>query len=117
MDERAGEALVDAIGAAVLEQLGPADRSPGELVIGLPINMDGTEGPGAKQAREFAARIERATGRTVHLFDERLTSADADWTMARSGLTHKQKKRRRDALAAAAMLQSFFAVMERGEPP
>jgi putative Holliday junction resolvase len=117
MDERAGEALVEAIGAAVVEQLGPAESSPGELVIGLPINMDGTEGPGAERARGFAARIGRATGRRVHLFDERLTSADADWTMARSGLTHKQKKRRRDALAASALLQSFFAVMERAGPP
>lgn len=107
--ERDGEALVEAIAAAVRAQLGPTHAGEGSVVIGLPINMDGTEGPAAKKIREFAPRIERATGRRVYLFDERLTSADADWTMARSGLTHGQKKRRRDALAAAALLRSFFA--------
>jgi len=116
MDEAAGDALLRAVAAAALEHLGPPNGSPGELVIGLPINMDGTEGPGAKKARAFAARIGEATGRRAHLFDERLTSAEADWTMARSGLTRKQKKRRRDALAAAAMLASFFASMERADP-
>ncbi|MCH7792341.1 MAG: Holliday junction resolvase RuvX, partial [Planctomycetes bacterium] len=50
----------------------------------------------------------RHTGRRVHLHDERLTSVDADWAMAGSGLTHGQKKSRRDALAAAAILRSFL---------
>src|SRR5204863_8328206 len=82
-----GAALLRAIAGAVQEQLGGA-RSPGEIVIGLPANMDGTEGPRARVVRQFAARIGAHTGRQVRFQDERLTSAAADQAMARTGLTH-----------------------------
>ena len=98
----AGGDLLAAIGKAV------AGQGPMALVIGLPYNMDGTEGPRAKSVREFADRIAKATGLPVRFQDERLTSADADWTMAQSGLTHGQKKARRDALAAAAILRDYL---------
>jgi len=79
------------------------------LVLGLPLEMDtGYEGPMAKKSRVFGERLEQATGLTVHYVDERLTSAEADWQMAESGLTHKQKKMRRDALAAANILRAFL---------
>jgi putative Holliday junction resolvase len=70
--------------------------------------MDGSEGPRARACREFARQLADRTGRTVHLVDERLTTAAADWSMSQSGLTHKQKKARRDAIAAAALLQGFL---------
>jgi putative Holliday junction resolvase len=105
--ERGGQALLDAIAREALATLGP-QRDAGELVVGLPLNMDDTEGPRAKIVRAFAARIAEATGRTIHFQDERLSSSDADWTMARSGLTRGQKKARRDALAAAAILRDFL---------
>ncbi len=123
IDRNGGDALLDAIDKAVVEQLGRAGAAggfgrgapgdfgrgaPGELVVGLPINMDGSEGQRAKLVRGFAERIGERTGRTVHFFDERLTSADADWAMARTGMTHKQKKERRDAIAAAAILRGFL---------
>ena len=57
---------------------GRGARSPGEIVIGLPANMDGTEGPRARVVRQFAARIGAHTGRQVRFQDERLTSAAAD---------------------------------------
>ncbi len=79
-----------------------------EWVVGLPLNMDGTEGPQAKAAREFAAALEMATGQPVHLWDERLSTCEANERMSRTGLTHKKKKRRRDALAAQVILQSFL---------
>lgn len=100
-----GRALIDAVVRAIEEQLGPRD----EVVVGLPLNMDDTEGPRAKIAREFAARLGERTGRAIHLHDERLSSVQADWDMGLSGLTHKQKKARRDALAAAAVLREFLA--------
>ncbi len=100
-------ALLAAIRSAVTQHLGDSD--PGELVVGLPLNMDGTEGPAAKAARALAARLAEVTGRVVHLHDERLSSAQADWSMARSGLTRGQKKQRRDALAAATILADFLA--------
>ena len=55
--------------------------------------------------------VAEATRLDVHLHDERLTSAIADEQMAMSGLTHKQKKARRDALAAANILRSFFEAL------
>jgi putative holliday junction resolvase len=100
-----GDELLRALAKAVDEHLGPS----GELVLGLPINMDGTEGPRAKAVRQFAARIGERCARVVHFQDERLTSAAADWSMARSGMTHKEKKSRRDAIAAAAILSDFLA--------
>lgn len=79
-----------------------------EWVVGLPLNMDGSTGPQAKLAKEFARCLARTTGAPVHLWDERLSSYTADVHMARSGLTHKMKKRRRDALAAQVILQGFL---------
>lgn len=78
------------------------------LIVGLPLNMDGTEGPRAKATRAWAKRIQERTGWPVHFVDERLSSVRADAKLARSGLTHKQKKERRDAIAAAAILQGFL---------
>ena len=101
-----GAALLEALAGEIDEQIG--EDAPAELVVGLPLNMDGSEGPRAALVRAFADRLERRTGRRVHLHDERLTSVDADWAMAGSGLTHGQKKSRRDALAAAAILRSFL---------
>lgn len=84
------------------------DEQPDALVVGLPLNMDGTEGPRAKLVRDFGAQLGQRTGLKVHFTDERLTSDAADELMARSGLTHQQKKMRRDALAAAVFLQAFL---------
>lgn len=85
------------------------DHGAGALVVGLPLNMDGAEGPGARAARAAGAALGEALALPVHYQDERLTSADADWSMAQSGMTHKQKKSLRDALAAAAILRDFLA--------
>ena len=93
---------LDAIAAAVDEY------GPDALVLGLPTNMDGSEGDRAKQARSFADVLRRRFALPVHLVDERLTSAEADEQMARTGLSRGQKKQRRDALAAAAILRDFF---------
>lgn len=102
-----GEALLDLLAKAADDAVGLASRF--ELVVGLPLNMDGSEGPRAAIARDFARRIGQRLDRTVHLHDERLTTADADWSMARTGLTRGQKKERRDALAAASLLRDFLA--------
>lgn len=104
---REGLDLLQALTKALANELGPPG-SGGQVVMGLPLNMDGTEGPRAKLVRAFANRLAAGTGHTIHLHDERLTSVEADEGMARTGLTHAQKKRRRDALAAAAILRSFL---------
>ena len=110
IDTKRGDALLDAIARAADEHLGAHD----EIVVGLPLNMDGTDGPRTALARAFAVRLAERTGRTVHLHDERLSTAAADWSMARTGMTHKQKKERRDALAAAAILREFLAAGASG---
>ncbi|MCB9838323.1 MAG: Holliday junction resolvase RuvX [Phycisphaeraceae bacterium] len=98
----APDRLLDAI-AARIDEFGPD-----ELVLGLPLNMDGSEGPQAKAVREFGAALAERSGLEVRYQDERLTSAEAEWTLAGSGRTHGQKKALRDALAAAAILRDYL---------
>lgn len=88
-------------------------EEPDVVVVGLPLNMDGTAGPAAAASQRLAealqARLKPKLPRShVVLHDERLTSQTADQQMARTGLTHKQKKARRDALAAVALLKDFL---------
>src|SRR5579863_10031114 len=52
-------------------------RDATQVVVGLPLNMDGSEGPAARGARLFAAQVAEATGLPVEMFDERLTSVEA----------------------------------------
>ena len=78
------------------------------LVVGWPINMDDTEGPQAKLARQMGVQLAGATGLDVRLWDERLTSFEADQALI-GQYTRKQKKQRQDAIAAAAILRDFFA--------
>jgi len=84
------------------------DYDVGGWVVGLPLNMDGTEGPQARLVRTFGAQLAAHTHQPVHFWDERLSSDAADSLMARTHLTHKKKKARRDALAAQVILQSFL---------
>ena len=97
-----GPALMDALAKAV-------DRhGPDALVVGLPINMDGTEGAAAKDVREFGAALGARLKIMVHFHDERLSSFEADQRMAQSGRTHREKKELRDALAACAILEAYL---------
>lgn len=114
IDRDTGRALLDALARIV------AEHRPDRLVVGLPLNMDDSEGPGAKKARAFAARLAERLGPgapAIDFQDERLTSADADWAMAQSGLTRGQKKARRDALAAAAIVRDYLANLPDGPTP
>jgi putative holliday junction resolvase len=78
------------------------------LVVGWPLNMDDTEGPQGKSARDMAVRLREQTGLDVRMWDERLSSFSADQALA--GLwSRKKKKARQDAVAAAAILQDFLA--------
>ncbi|MEM9883170.1 MAG: Holliday junction resolvase RuvX [Planctomycetota bacterium] len=97
-----------------LRQVGRAiaEQEPGALVVGVPLGADGSAGSAGSAAgvgRAFAETLRRRFGLPVFEVDERLSSADADEQMGRSGLTHGQKKARRDALAAAVILRRFFA--------
>ena len=78
------------------------------IVIGLPFNMDGMEGPRAKEVRTFAARMQKDIDLPVHFFDERLSSYAAEQKLFDMELTRKKKKKRLDAIAAAEILQGFL---------
>lgn len=105
IDREGGRALLREIARQVDDVLGGA---PAEILMGLPLNMDDTEGPRARSVRAFAQRVADALSRPITLVDERRSTVAADARMARTGLTHKQKKLRRDAIAAAAILQAYL---------
>jgi len=89
------------------------EYGPNAVVIGLPFNMDGTEGPRARLVREFAAelsaRLPRFPRVAIEFHDERLSSFAAEERLKRTGRTHGEKKALRDALAACAILEDFLA--------
>ncbi|MCI0364031.1 MAG: Holliday junction resolvase RuvX [Phycisphaerales bacterium] len=97
-----GDRLIEALLKTIDQQ------RPNALVLGLPINMDNTEGPAAKAVRDFGRQLQQHAKLPVHYQDERLTSYAADQHMARSGRTYKKKKQLRDALAAAEILSDFL---------
>lgn len=84
------------------------EYGPDALIIGLPVNMDGTEGPRAAMSREFAAQCTARFSIACEMQDERLTSFGAEEHLKQSGRTHAQKKKLRDALAACEVLKDFF---------
>ena len=79
------------------------------IVIGLPLNMDGSEGDQAKLTRSYGDALGGVLGLPVEFWDERLSSAAADTLLDERGeLTTKKRKERRDALAAQTILQGFL---------
>ncbi|TFG45750.1 MAG: Holliday junction resolvase RuvX [Candidatus Brocadiia bacterium] len=78
------------------------------VVVGLPLNMDDSEGAQAKLVRVFGAELEKTLGLPVHLQDERLSSSAADEMMIDSGLTAKKRRDKRDMLAACDILREFL---------
>lgn len=85
-----------------------ASEDIGAIVVGLPLNMDGTEGPQAKLVLAFARELGRQIPIPIHLQDERLSSFVAEHKLNDIGLTRGKKRERLDALAAADILQSFL---------
>ena len=80
-----------------------------EIVIGLPLNMDGTEGDRAEKARAFGEMVSRRTGLPVHFMDERLSTVEAYEIMDDTGVkVRKDRKDRVDSIAAAVILQDYL---------
>ncbi len=78
------------------------------VVLGLPFNADGSEGPQARLVRNFGARLAKQLDIPVYFQDERLSSFSAEKKLADAQLTRKKKARRLDAVAAAEILQTFL---------
>lgn len=79
-----------------------------EIVLGLPKNMNATEGVRAEITREFQEKLERRTGLPVVLWDERLTTVAADKTMMESGVRREKRKDYVDKIAATLILQGYL---------
>ena len=77
-------------------------------VLGLPLNMDGSEGPAARLSRAFAPRLAAALGVPVELFDERLSTFEAEMRLRDRGISAKDARARVDAEAAAVILQGWL---------
>ena len=84
-----------------------------EIVIGLPKNMDGSEGPRAQLCREFAKRVEEETGLLVALWDERRTTVEAHNILSEHNYHGKKRKNTVDAVAASLILEGYLAYRSR----
>ena len=85
----------------------------GELVVGLPRNMDGSEGPRAELCREFAGKLEEATGLKVTMWDERRTTVEAHQILSDHNYHGKKRKDTVDAVAASLILEGYLAFRRR----
>jgi putative Holliday junction resolvase len=85
-----------------------AERGVSLIVVGLPLNMDGSEGSSARAARAFAEHLGSATGLPVEMFDERLTSFEADERLREASASGTAKRGARDAVAAAVILEGWL---------
>jgi len=84
------------------------DYEVARAVLGLPLNMDGSEGPAARLARDFRPRLAEALGVPVELFDERLSSFEAETRLRDRGVSSKDRRAMVDAEAAAVILQGWL---------
>ncbi len=85
----------------------------GEIAVGLPKNMDGTEGPRAALCREFAGKVEQMTGKPVKLWDERRTTVEAHNILSEHNYHGKKRKNTVDAVAASLILEGYLAFRKR----
>ena len=89
------------------------EHGVGMIVIGLPRNMDGSEGPRAALCREFAREVEEITGLPVKLWDERRTTVEAHQILSAHNYHGKKRKNTVDAVAAALILEGYLAFAGR----
>lgn len=89
----------------------------GEIVVGLPVHTTGHEGTKAHEARTFGRWLAESTGLPVVFWDERFTTVEAENALWEAGLTHKNRKARRDRVAAQILLQAYLDAGCPGERP
>jgi putative pre-16S rRNA nuclease len=91
------------------------DRQVRRIIIGLPLNMNGSEGPAAREARKFAGVVSEALDLPVELYDERLTSFEAESRLKGSSMGRNSRKLMVDQIAAALILESWLAAHKDDE--
>ena len=80
----------------------------GMIVVGMPLQLDGSPGQAADAVRKFADRLAGRTEIPIDFWDERMTTAQAERSMISADMTRKSRKKRIDAVAAQMMLQSYL---------
>jgi len=131
--KRIGLAISDPTGVVALS-LESLERDPGqgwadhikslveehttaEVVVGLPKNMDGSEGPAAADARRVCQVLQDRLSVPVKLWDERLTTVAAQRMFREAGVTARRSRKRLDAVAAVLILQGYLDSRAKGQSP
>ncbi len=83
-------------------------REVGEIVVGLPLHMDGRRGPEAERTRAFGERVRQLTGVPVEYLDERWTSREAERALDAAGVSRRKQRGRVDPIAASLLLRTFL---------
>ena len=89
------------------------DNDVGTIVVGLPKNMDGTEGSRAALCRDFAEVLREATGLEIAMWDERRTTVEAHNILSEHNYHGKKRKNTVDAVAASLILEGYLAYLRR----
>lgn len=89
------------------------ENEVGQIVVGLPRNMDGTEGVRAQLCREFADELGKATDLPVQMWDERRTTVEAHNILSQHNYHGQKRKNTVDAVAAALILEGYLAFCGR----
>lgn len=89
------------------------ENQVGEIVVGLPKNMDGSEGSRAQLCREFARLVEEAAGVPVTMWDERRTTVEAHNILSAHNYHGKKRKETVDAVAASLILEGYLAFRQK----
>ena len=102
IEERSDKRLVERVSAKAVEEKAEL------IIVGLPKNMDGSEGESAQRARELAAQIGEISGLPVKMQDERGTTVTAHAYLSAGQVYGKKRKQRVDAVAASIILQDYL---------
>lgn len=84
------------------------DMSVTEIIVGLPLNMDGTIGLRAKDAYDFVEKLKKKLELPIKLWDERLTTLEANRILIKADISRKKRKKLDDKLAAQLILQNYL---------
>ena len=89
------------------------EKEVGEIVVGLPRNMDGSEGPRAQLCREFAEKLKQELGLPITMWDERRTTVEAHQILSEHNYHGKKRKNTVDAVAASLILEGYLGFRKR----
>jgi putative Holliday junction resolvase len=105
--------------AQIIEQIGAliTEHEIGTLVVGLPLNMDGTRGPAVARVESFIEDLRGSLSVPIVTVDERLTSYEADRMMREMGMNERERRARSDEYAATIILQDYLDGLKLTDPP